>query len=88
MNIRPTEAACTSVASNSETDPDQTVEDELKKLTQWCQSRLGSMPMREKVDIPTVVELLATLDAPYEVRHILIVYIFFFISFSIPVYYT
>ncbi|VDP59551.1 unnamed protein product [Schistosoma curassoni] len=76
VNIRPTEAACTSVASNSETDPDQTVEDELKKLTQWCQSRLGSMPMREKVDIPTVVELLATLDAPYEVRHILIVYIF------------
>ncbi|CAI2724929.1 unnamed protein product [Schistosoma spindalis] len=68
MNIRPTEAACTSVASNSETDPDQTVEDELKKLTQWCQSRLGSMPMREKVDIPTVVELLATLDAPYEVE--------------------
>ncbi|CAH8467621.1 unnamed protein product [Schistosoma bovis] len=68
VNIRPTEAACTSVASNSETDPDQTVEDELKKLTQWCQSRLGSMPMREKVDIPTVVELLATLDAPYEVE--------------------
>ncbi|CAH8454421.1 unnamed protein product [Schistosoma intercalatum] len=68
VNIRPTEAACASVASNSETDPDQTVEDELKKLTQWCQSRLGSMPMREKVDIPTVVELLATLDAPYEVE--------------------
>ncbi|CAH8463784.1 unnamed protein product [Schistosoma rodhaini] len=68
VNIRPMEAACTPVASNSETDPDQTVEDELKKLTQWCQSRLGSMPMREKVDIPTVVELLATLDAPYEVE--------------------
>lgn len=26
------------------------------------------MPMREKVDIPTLVELLATLDAPYEVE--------------------
>ncbi|CAH8452231.1 unnamed protein product [Schistosoma turkestanicum] len=66
-NICP-EATCTSIASNSETDSDQTVEEELKKLTQWCQSRLGSMTMREKVDIPTVVELLATLDAPYEVE--------------------
>ncbi|KAH8853457.1 PERQ amino acid-rich with GYF domain-containing protein 2 [Schistosoma japonicum] len=68
VNDRPIETTYTSTASNSETDPDQTAEDELKKLTQWCQSRLSSMPMREKVDIPTVVELLATLDAPYEVE--------------------
>ncbi|KAK4472507.1 hypothetical protein MN116_003753 [Schistosoma mekongi] len=68
VNDRPIETTYTSTASNSETDPDQTAEDELKKLTQWCQSRLSSIPMREKVDIPTVVELLATLDAPYEVE--------------------
>ncbi|CAH8831664.1 unnamed protein product [Trichobilharzia szidati] len=67
-NLRSSETTFSSVVSNSETDSDQTVEEELKKLTQWCQSRLSSMPMREKVDIPTVVELLATLDAPYEVE--------------------
>ncbi|CAH8471914.1 unnamed protein product [Heterobilharzia americana] len=67
-NIRSSETTFSSVVSNSENDSDQTVEEELKRLTQWCQSRLSSMPMREKVDIPTVVELLATLDAPYEVE--------------------
>ncbi|CAL8078632.1 unnamed protein product [Calicophoron daubneyi] len=50
------------------TDPDHTAESELERLTHWCQTRLSSVPMREKVDIPTVVELLATLDAPYEVE--------------------
>ncbi|KAF5404556.1 PERQ amino acid-rich with GYF domain-containing protein 2 [Paragonimus heterotremus] len=49
-------------------DSDHTEEQELARLTQWCQTRLSSMSMREKVDIPTVVELLATLDAPYEVE--------------------
>ncbi|VDP90850.1 unnamed protein product [Echinostoma caproni] len=49
-------------------DPDRTAEHELEQLIQWCQTRLSSFPMREKVDIPTVVELLATLDAPYEVE--------------------
>ncbi|KAA3681600.1 uncharacterized protein DEA37_0001524 [Paragonimus westermani] len=49
-------------------DSGHTEEQELARLTQWCQTRLGSMSMREKVDIPTVVELLATLDAPYEVE--------------------
>ncbi|KAA0186227.1 hypothetical protein FBUS_08335, partial [Fasciolopsis buskii] len=49
-------------------DPEATADQELEQLIHWCQSRLSSLPMREKVDIPTVVELLATLDAPYEVE--------------------
>lgn len=51
-------------------DPEATADQELEQLIHWCQSRLSSLPMREKVDIPTVVELLATLDAPYEVSHV------------------
>ncbi|KAG5448360.1 hypothetical protein CSKR_107069 [Clonorchis sinensis] len=49
-------------------DSDRTAQEELERLTSWCQTRLSSVPLREKVDIPTVVELLATLDAPYEVE--------------------
>ncbi|TPP67288.1 hypothetical protein FGIG_07908 [Fasciola gigantica] len=56
------------VANSVVSDPEATADHELEQLIQWCQTRLGSLPMREKVDIPTVVELLATLDAPYEVE--------------------
>ncbi|TGZ74561.1 hypothetical protein CRM22_000863 [Opisthorchis felineus] len=63
---------CTSKSDQSSVRPpndsDRTAQEELERLTTWCQTRLSSVPLREKVDIPTVVELLATLDAPYEVE--------------------
>lgn len=66
--IDTTNSSIVNVLSTSNPVPERSVEDELRRLTEWAQSRLSAIPMREKVDIPTVVELLATLDAPYEVE--------------------
>lgn len=49
--------------------------EELTALIQWVQSMLAGIELREKVDIPTFVELLTTIDAPYEVESMLLAYI-------------
>lgn len=41
--------------------------DELNTLIRWVQSALAGIELKEKLDIPTLVELLTTIDAPYEV---------------------
>ncbi|EUB62087.1 PERQ amino acid-rich with GYF domain-containing protein 2 [Echinococcus granulosus] len=49
--------------------------DELNTLICWVQSALMGFELREKVDIPTLVELLTTIDAPYEVESMLVPYL-------------
>ncbi|KAL7060020.1 hypothetical protein AAHC03_010099 [Spirometra sp. Aus1] len=61
--------------SNSQGSGDNANSEELAALIQWVQSMLTGVELREKVDIPTFVELLTTIDAPYEVESMLLAYI-------------
>ncbi|VDK21156.1 unnamed protein product, partial [Taenia asiatica] len=49
--------------------------DELNTLIRWVQSALVGIELKEKLDIPTLVELLTTIDAPYEVESMLVAYL-------------
>ena len=40
--------------------------DELNILIRWVQSALTGVELKEKLDIPTLVEVLISIDAPYE----------------------
>ncbi|BHF73094.1 kinesin-like protein [Sparganum proliferum] len=61
--------------SNPQGSGDNANSEELTALIQWVQSMLTGVELREKVDIPTFVELLTTIDAPYEVESMLLAYI-------------
>ncbi|VDM25600.1 unnamed protein product, partial [Hydatigera taeniaeformis] len=61
--------------SKSSASDSSLLTEELNTLIRWVQSALVGIELREKLDIPTLVELLTTIDAPYEVESMLVAYL-------------
>uniref|UniRef100_A0A5K3EFE1 GYF domain-containing protein n=2 Tax=Mesocestoides corti TaxID=53468 RepID=A0A5K3EFE1_MESCO len=70
-----TTATTSSKKTKSGASDNSALTEELTSLIRWVRSALVGIEPKEKFDIPTFVELLTTIDAPYEVESMIIAYL-------------